>query len=86
MSFEPERLALHQIAEAGAQAAVAAVLAERCFSALLPGLHAASGEVDAIGAVLAAQLVAEALPWIAPCLGAARLLRIEDDGDLSAAF
>ena len=65
---------------------MAAVLAERCFSAPLPGLYAASGEVDAVGAVLAAQLVAEALPWFAPCLRAARLLRIEDDGDLTAAF
>ena len=86
VSFDTERLAMHQLTEAEAQVAVTSVLAERGFSALLPGLYAASGDVDAVGAVLAAQVVAETLPWFALCLRAARLLRIEEDGDLTVAF
>ncbi|WP_237479621.1 hypothetical protein [Lichenibacterium dinghuense] len=86
LSFDAERLAHHQKREREALSEVAAVIAGHGFTEAVPGFYVGSGDVDAVRAVVAVQDVAEALSWFAPCLRSARLLRIEEDGDLTIAL
>ena len=86
LSFDPEHLARHQMSERQALGEVAPVFAGCGFKETVPGFYVGSGGVDAVRAVVAVQDVADALSWFAPCLRTARLLRIEDDGDLTIAL
>ena len=86
LSFDPERLAHHQRPEREALGEVASAIVGHGFMETVPGFYVASGDVDAVRAVVAVQGVADALSWFAPCLRSARLLRIEEDGDLTIAL
>jgi virulence-associated protein VapD len=85
VSFDPERLVLHQLTEREAQG-VGECLEDYGFSAVLPGFYVGSDRLSAVQSVVAVQDLADRLAWFSPCLRSARLLRIEEDSDLMVAL
>lgn len=61
-------------------------LAGKGFDRQQGSLYYGNDTVDAVKAVLAVSAMAKAFPWFAPSVSDIRLLRIEDDDDLSPAL
>ncbi len=63
------------------------ILAERGFADHKQGsLYYGHAETKAVDCVLAVQELARRLPWFSACVRAIRMLRIEDEDDLSVAL
>ena len=88
IAFDEEKLARHRPGDSvkDAEIDVRRHLAERGFTALQHGLYVGDGTVDVVRSVVVVQGMAKAFAWLAPSLLDARLLRIEEDGDLGIAL
>lgn len=70
----------------GAYGEIKKFLAARGFDRQQGSLYYGNDSVDAVKAVLAVSAMSRAFPWFAPSVSDIRLLRIEDDDDLSPAL
>jgi len=65
---------------------VRAILEDEGFAGGKAGLLRGTGRVTAVTCVLTAQRLARELPWFSHCVRDIRMLRIEENNDLSPAI